>query len=97
MLDKPGAECDGDNGFVDNAGIFAVLEGWFDVSEEGDRQRVALVDVGNIAVESSFGIVAGEKANIPKFPAEDCKKKKMARDRAREGGDPGLEQAASCW
>lgn len=40
-LNEPGPECYGDNGsilrFVDNAGIFAVLEGWFDVLEEGDR------------------------------------------------------------
>jgi hypothetical protein len=98
VLDKPGPECYGDNGsilrFVDNAGIFAVLEGWFDVLEEGDRQRVALVDVGNKAVESSFGIVVGKETDIFKFPAEDCKKKKMVRDWAKKRGDPRLEQAA---
>jgi hypothetical protein len=42
VLDELGAECYGDDGsilsFVNNAGILAVLEGRFNILEEGDRQ-----------------------------------------------------------
>ena len=31
-------------------------------------------------------MVAGKEADIPKFPAEDCKMKKMVRDWAKEPG-----------
>jgi hypothetical protein len=38
VLDEAGAECDGDDDsilrFVNNAGIFAVLEGWFEIGSE---------------------------------------------------------------
>jgi hypothetical protein len=38
VLDEPGPECYRDNGsilrFADNAGIFAVLEGWFEIGSE---------------------------------------------------------------
>lgn len=83
VLDKPGTQCGGDNGgilrFVDNASIFAVFKGWFDILEEGDRQRVTLVDIGNIAVEASFSIVVGKETDILEFPAEDYEKTEMVR------------------
>jgi hypothetical protein len=46
-----------------------------------------LVDGGNIAVGTSFGIVVGKEADILKFPAEGCKKKKMVRRGGLLSGD----------
>ena len=76
MLDKPRAQRCGDDGgilgFVDEGGVLAVFEGWFDILEEGEWERVALVDVGDVAVESGFGVVIGEEADVLEFPAKDC-------------------------
>jgi len=47
------------------------LEGRLDVLEEGDWEAVALVEVGEVAVEACFGVFVGEKAGVGKFPAKD--------------------------
>lgn len=40
--------------------------------EERDWQGVALVNIGDIAIEPSLGIIVDEEANVFEFPAEDC-------------------------
>lgn len=47
------------------------LEGRLDVLEEGDGEAVALVDVGEVAIESCFGVLIGEEAGVGEFPTED--------------------------
>jgi hypothetical protein len=51
--------------------LFAVFERWFDVLEEGDRERIALVHVRSIAVKPGFCIVVGKEADVLEFPTED--------------------------
>ena len=51
--------------------MFAVFERWFDVLEEGDWERIALVQVRNIAVKPSFCIAVGKEADVLEFPTED--------------------------
>jgi hypothetical protein len=51
--------------------LFVVFERWFDVLEEGDRERIALVYVRNIAVKPSFCIAVGKEADVLEFPTED--------------------------
>ena len=76
MLDEPRAQGRRDDGgifgLVSNAEGFLGLEIGLDVLEEGDGERVALVDIGHVAVEAAFGVFIGEEADVGKFPAEDC-------------------------
>lgn len=48
------------------------FEGRFDVVEEGDGEGVALVEVGDVAVEAGLSVFVGEEADVGEFPAEDC-------------------------
>ena len=92
MLNKPGAQRCGDDGgilgFVDKGGILAVFEGRFDILEEGEWERIALVDVGDVAVESGFGVVVGEEADVLEFPAKYCPRGRV-REKSGKGGGVG--------
>lgn len=83
VLDQPRAKRCGNNGgvlgFVNDAGVLAVLERWLDVVQEGEGQRVAFVNIWNVAVEAGFGIVVGEKADIFELPAKDYTKRVIGR------------------
>ena len=47
------------------------LERGLDVVEKGNGQRVALVEVRHVGVETRFGVFVGEEADVGKFVAED--------------------------
>lgn len=72
---QPGAEGGGDDGgvfgLVAHAEGLLRFEGGFDVLEEGDGEAVAVVEVGEVAVEAGFGVFVGEEAGVCEFPAED--------------------------
>lgn len=72
---QPGAKGGGDDsrvfGFVGHAEGLLRLEGGFDVLEEGDGEAVAVVEVGEVAVEACFGVLVDEEAGVDEFPAED--------------------------
>ena len=75
MLDEPGAQSGGDDGrilgLVRHTQRFLRFKVGFDIIEEGDGQRVALVQVRDVAVEAAFGSVfVGEKADVGEFPAK---------------------------
>ena len=59
-------------GFVSKGQGFAVFEIGLDVVEEGERDGVAFVEVGDVSVEASFGILVGEEADVDELPPEDC-------------------------
>ena len=76
MFYEPRTQCGGDDGgvlgFVDETVLFLVFEGWFDVLEEGHRERIALVDVWDVDVEAGFGVVVGQETSVLEFPTKDC-------------------------
>lgn len=49
-----------------------VFEGWLDIVEERDRERIALVDVWDVGVEAGFGVVVRQETDVLEFPTEDC-------------------------
>lgn len=75
VFDEPGAQGGGSDGrilgFVYQASLFAVFERGLDSLKEGDWERIALVDVGDIAVQASFSVVVGEQTDILKLPSKD--------------------------
>ena len=40
------------------------LEAGLDVLKEGDGQRVAVVQVGDVNVQAGFGVFVGEEADV---------------------------------
>lgn len=75
MLDEPGAQSSWDDGrilgLVRQTQRFLRFEVGFDIVEEGDGQRVAFVQVRDVAVKTAFGSVfVGEKADVGEFPAK---------------------------
>ena len=73
--EQPGAEGGGDDGGVfglfGKGEAFLGAEGGFDVLEEGERERVAGLDVGDVGVEAGFCVLVGEEADVFEFVAED--------------------------
>lgn len=68
---KSSAYCGGGFGLVDEGLLLSIFEWRFNGLKKVDGERVALMNIGNITVETSFGIVIGEKADIFKIIAED--------------------------
>lgn len=77
MLDKPGSKSRGNNGgirgFLGYGEGFSFLEGRLDVLEEGDGERVALVEVRDICVKAGERVLVGEETDVVEFPAEDLR------------------------
>lgn len=72
---EPRPQCGGYDGgvlgFVDQTLLFPVLEGWFDILEEGYRERIALVDVWEVDVETVFSVGIGQETGVLELPTED--------------------------
>ena len=75
MGDEPGTQGCGDNGgvfgLVHEGELLLVGEAGFYVLEEGEWEGVPLVDVRDVGVKTSTGVVVGEEADVFEFPAED--------------------------
>jgi hypothetical protein len=75
VLDQPGWQsCS--NGcsclrLVDEGQLLSSFEWGLDALEEVEWNRIALMDIGNVAVEACFGVVVGKQADILEFPAKD--------------------------
>lgn len=61
-------------GLVDDGLLLADAERWLDALQEVDGQGVALLDVGDVAVEALLGVVVGQEAHVLELPAEDCER-----------------------
>ena len=57
--------------FVHDAQCFLLLGRWFDVLEERVGERVARVQVGDVAVKARLGVFVGEETDVGESPAED--------------------------
>lgn len=79
VLEKPWSECGSDIEcslcFLEKTGVLLDFEGWLDGVQEFNGKRVALVNIGNVAVETVLGVVVGEKANVLELPSEDYRGK----------------------
>lgn len=51
--------------------MLSSFEWGLDALEEVEWNRIALMDIGNVAVEACFGVVVGKQADVLEFPAKD--------------------------
>ncbi len=58
-------------GLVDQGELLTCFEIRLHGVEELNWERVSLVNIWNVAIKTSFGVVIGKKANVLEFPPEN--------------------------